>query len=189
MYLVDTNIWLERLLDQAGSEEVGQFLQRVSNDRLYLSDFTLHSIGIILLKLDEAATFARFVQDVLIDGVVRLVALQPEDMTNVTDAAERNLARAALGLEGDRPRLHFLGLAQRSARLAAESTAGYPSQRKPMVVGAFPSWTNVRAVYRAVGDGMADQTRSIQRGLMIRASRAARQYRFFRGGLTGSRRH
>jgi len=89
VYLVDTNIWLERLLDQAGSEEVGQFLQRVSNDRLYLSDFTLHSIGIILLKLDEAATFARFVQDVLIDGVVRLVALQPEDMTNVTDAAEK----------------------------------------------------------------------------------------------------
>ena len=64
-----------------------------------------------------------------------------------------------------------------------------PSQRKLMVVGAFPSWTNVRAAYRAVGDGMADQTRSIQRGLMIRASRAARQYCFFRGGLTGSRRH
>jgi len=39
-----------------------------------------------------------------------------------------------------------------------------------MVVGALPSWTNVRAAYRAVGDGMADQTRSIQRGLMIRAS-------------------
>ena len=58
VYLVDTNIWLERLLDQAGSEEVGQSLQRVWNDRLYLSDFTLHSIGIILLKLDEAATFA-----------------------------------------------------------------------------------------------------------------------------------
>jgi len=73
VYLVDTNIWLERLLDQAGSEEVGEFLQRVTNDRLYLSDFTLHSIGIILLKLDEATTFARFVQDVLIDGVVRLV--------------------------------------------------------------------------------------------------------------------
>jgi hypothetical protein len=25
MYLVDTNIWLERLLDQERSEEVGQF--------------------------------------------------------------------------------------------------------------------------------------------------------------------
>ena len=89
MYLVDTNIWLERLLDQDRSEEVGDFLQRVSNDRLFLTDFTLHSIGIILVKLGEAQTFSRFVQDVLIDGVVRLVALQPEDLTNVTDAAEK----------------------------------------------------------------------------------------------------
>jgi hypothetical protein len=29
MYLLDTNVWLERLLDQAESEEVGQFLATV----------------------------------------------------------------------------------------------------------------------------------------------------------------
>lgn len=87
MYLVDTNIWLERLLDQARSEEVGNFLQRVPGDRLYLTDFTLHSIGIVLLKLGEPATFSGFVQDVLIDGAVRLVGLQPEDMTGLTEAA------------------------------------------------------------------------------------------------------
>ena len=87
MYLVDTNIWLERLLDQDRSEEVGDFLQRVPNDRLYLTDFTLHSIGIILLKLGEAEAFSRFVQDVLIDGAVRLVGLQPDDMMGLVDAA------------------------------------------------------------------------------------------------------
>ena len=86
MYLVDTNIWLERLLDQDRSE-VGDFLQRVSNDRIYLTDFTLHSIGVILLKLEEAETFSLFVQDVLIDGGVRLVGLQPDDMTSIVDAA------------------------------------------------------------------------------------------------------
>ena len=69
MYLVDTNIWLERLLDQDRSEEVGDFLQRISNDRLYLTDFTLHSIGIILLKLGEARRSPVFVRDALIDGV------------------------------------------------------------------------------------------------------------------------
>jgi len=42
VYLVDTNIWLERLLDQDRSEEVGDFLGRVSSDRIYLTDFTLH---------------------------------------------------------------------------------------------------------------------------------------------------
>src|SRR5215470_9320518 len=89
MYLVDTNIWLERLLDQDRSEEVGEFLQRVANDQLYLTDFTLHSIGIILLKLNEAETFSRFVQDVLINGGVRLVGLQPDDMTSIIEAAGR----------------------------------------------------------------------------------------------------
>jgi len=87
VYLVDTNIWLERLLDQDRSEEVGDFLRRVSNDRLYLTDFTLHSIGIILLKLEEAETFSRFVQDVLVEGSVRLVGLQPDDVTSIVDAA------------------------------------------------------------------------------------------------------
>ena len=29
MYLVDTNVWLERLLDQERSSEVGQFLASV----------------------------------------------------------------------------------------------------------------------------------------------------------------
>jgi predicted nucleic acid-binding protein len=87
VYLVDTNIWLERLLDQDRSAEVGDFLQRIPNDRLYLTDFTLHSIGIILVKLGEAQTFSRFVQDVLIDGAVRLVGLEPDDMASIVDAA------------------------------------------------------------------------------------------------------
>ena len=87
MYLVDTNIWLERLLDQDRSEEVRDFLQRVSSDRLYLTDFTLHSIGIVLLKLQEGETLSRFVQDVLIEGGVRLVGLQPDDVTSIVDAA------------------------------------------------------------------------------------------------------
>ena len=30
MYLVDTNVWLERLLNQARSDDVGKFLNEVS---------------------------------------------------------------------------------------------------------------------------------------------------------------
>ena len=89
MYLVDTNIWLERLLDQDRSKEVGDFLQRVSSGRLFVTDFTLHSIGIILLKLDEPITFLRFLQDVLVDGGVRLIGLHLEDMTSLTNAAAK----------------------------------------------------------------------------------------------------
>lgn len=34
MYLVDTNIWLERLLGQANSDEVGAFLDHVPSNEL-----------------------------------------------------------------------------------------------------------------------------------------------------------
>ncbi len=63
MYLLDTNIWLERMLDQARSEEVGQLLDQVPSDQLFMTDFSLHSIGVILHRLRRQEEFLRFVQD------------------------------------------------------------------------------------------------------------------------------
>ena len=37
MYLVDTNIWLERLLEQAKSEEVGQFLDQTPTNQSFIT--------------------------------------------------------------------------------------------------------------------------------------------------------
>jgi hypothetical protein len=37
VYLVDTNVWLERLLDQERSEEVGQFLDRTPTELINLT--------------------------------------------------------------------------------------------------------------------------------------------------------
>ena len=41
MWLIDTNIWLERLLDQQKSGEVALFLERIPSDRLWITDFFL----------------------------------------------------------------------------------------------------------------------------------------------------
>ena len=41
MYLVDTNVWLERLLDQKKSEEVGQLLLQLSSDKLLITPILL----------------------------------------------------------------------------------------------------------------------------------------------------
>lgn len=48
MYLLDSNIWLERLLDQQQSEVVGQLLNQLSSEETFISDFTLHSIALAL---------------------------------------------------------------------------------------------------------------------------------------------
>jgi len=89
MYLVDTNVWLERLLDQAKSEEVGQFLDYFPADRLAITDFAFHSIGVALSRLKQKGILLRFVQDVFVDGGVDLVRLGPEDTQRLLGAMEQ----------------------------------------------------------------------------------------------------
>ncbi len=89
MYLVDTNVWLERLLDQAKSEEVGQFLDYFPSDRLAVTDFAFHSIGVALSRLKQKEILLRFVQDVFVDGGVDLVRLGPEDTQQLLGVMER----------------------------------------------------------------------------------------------------
>jgi hypothetical protein len=88
MYLVDTNIWLERLLDQDRSDEVRQFLDRLPTDQLLITDFSFHSIGVIFHRLQRAPDFLTFVQDVLIDGAVVVATLQPIHMQRVADVMD-----------------------------------------------------------------------------------------------------
>lgn len=57
MFLIDTNVWLELLLEQTQAEEVRQFFQRVEASLLAISEFSLYSIGIILTRLKKDEVF------------------------------------------------------------------------------------------------------------------------------------
>lgn len=64
MLLVDTNIFLEILLNQSKKEDCKDFL--ASNEgNLFITDFSLHSIGVILFKNNKEKVFSRFIEDVL----------------------------------------------------------------------------------------------------------------------------
>lgn len=89
MYLVDTNVWLERLLDQANSEEVGRFLDDVPSDELFITDFAFHSIAVALCRLGQVQGLSRFVQDAFTDGAVSLVHLGPEEIHIITAIMEK----------------------------------------------------------------------------------------------------
>ncbi len=82
-------MWLERILDQAKSEEVGEFLDRTPAERLFITDFAFHSIGVILAKLNRRGAFLTFVKDVFLDGNVTLVRLGPDEMSAVVRVIEQ----------------------------------------------------------------------------------------------------
>ncbi len=77
MYLVDTHIWLERLLEQERSEGVGEFLSAVHSDQMGITDFSLHSIGVITTRLKRPDIFTVFVNDTCIEGAVNIISLVP----------------------------------------------------------------------------------------------------------------
>ena len=83
MYLIDTNIWLELLLEQAQAEAVRQFFQRVETPLLVISEFSLYSIGIILTRLKKDEVFEDFLSDTIEDSGVVRARLDTEDLKRV----------------------------------------------------------------------------------------------------------
>jgi predicted nucleic acid-binding protein len=63
-FLVDTNIFLEILLNQPGRLKCEQFL-REHTGALAIADFSLHSIGVIILRRQQAQLFSDFLMDSL----------------------------------------------------------------------------------------------------------------------------
>ena len=89
MYLADTNIFLEALLEQERTEEVRSFFQSIGLDEIFMTDLSLHSIGIILFRLKKFALFTLFLEDIVVDGV-GLLSLNPEDLqtSEVSETSE-----------------------------------------------------------------------------------------------------
>jgi predicted nucleic acid-binding protein len=51
-----------------------------------ITDFSFHSIGVLLTRRNQSEILLPFVQDVFIDGAVRLVHLEPQDTPNIVAA-------------------------------------------------------------------------------------------------------
>ncbi len=82
MYLVDTNIFLEILLEQARKITCKNFLS-THTGHLHISDFSLHSIGVILFRNGKEDVFKKFIQDALPN--TEIVTLTKDSYPNLTE--------------------------------------------------------------------------------------------------------
>ena len=84
-YLVDTNIWLERLLGQERSDDVKSLLDKIPASNLYISDFSLHSIGLILNRFKKGKDFSKFINDLFVYNQVKLITLSPIELKEIVE--------------------------------------------------------------------------------------------------------
>ena len=83
MFLLDTNVWLELLLDQDKAAEVRSLLEAEETWRLALTDFSLHSLGVILTRLNKDDLFLDFLSDTLEDSALRVIRLDTAGLKEV----------------------------------------------------------------------------------------------------------
>jgi len=83
MFLLDTNIWLELLLDQDRAGEVRRLLEAEEGRQFALTDFSLYSLGIILTRLKKDSVFSDFVSDALEESGIGLIRLDTEALKQI----------------------------------------------------------------------------------------------------------
>jgi predicted nucleic acid-binding protein len=89
MFLLDTNIWLEALLDQDKAAEVRLLLKAKDAGRFALTEFSLYSLGVILTRLKKDAAFLDFLSDTLEDSAVRVIRLDTADLKGVPSVCRK----------------------------------------------------------------------------------------------------
>ena len=85
--LLDTNIFLEVLLAQERAAEAAALLHNERGHALFVSDFSLHSIGVILYRTKQHAAYSQFLEDMERIGTA-VMALSFEDMPAVMRSAQ-----------------------------------------------------------------------------------------------------
>ncbi len=85
--LIDTNIFLEILLGQAKSREARSLLNKTEEHHFNISDFTFHSIGIVLFNHGRHNAFQQFASDIISNMGIEVRSLTSSETDLIVDAS------------------------------------------------------------------------------------------------------
>ena len=87
MYLIDTNIFLEILLNQKKKDKCKKFLLK-NQSELNISDFSLYSIGIVLFREKLFDDYENFLQDIL-QNEFFLMSIPVEQHSEIMESSKK----------------------------------------------------------------------------------------------------
>ena len=89
MFLLDTNIFLEWMLNRERADDVQALLERVDPSELAISDFSLFSIGIIYARHGRFREYLTFLDRDILEKGIRVMPLPLESHGIMVEAAEK----------------------------------------------------------------------------------------------------
>ncbi|UJS17884.1 MAG: PIN domain-containing protein [Candidatus Jettenia sp.] len=85
---IDTNIFLEVILEQEKSVEAKALLSKTEIYEFFMSDFSLHSLGIILFYRQQYNIFHKFINDMISNAGVIIISLSVNDMEAIIKVSQ-----------------------------------------------------------------------------------------------------
>ena len=87
--LLDTNIFLEVILDQERANEARTLLSEIEGHEFFISDYSLHSIGLLLFRRGKHEVFRQCLRDMILGVGVAVIALSAQEMESLIEAAQK----------------------------------------------------------------------------------------------------
>src|SRR4030042_2714456 len=88
-FLIDTNIFLEVILAQSKATDAQELLSKTEEYEFFMSDYSLHSIGLLFFRRKQYGIFQQFLTDMIYIAGIKMVSLLPKDMGDVINAAQK----------------------------------------------------------------------------------------------------
>ncbi len=89
MFLLDTNIFLEWMLNRENAGHVQELLERADPSALAISDFSLFSIGIIHVKYGRYREYLTFLNQDIVKKGIQVMTLPLASHGILVEAAEK----------------------------------------------------------------------------------------------------
>ena len=80
---------VEVLLEQGNEIIARDFIQNNLQNNLYISDFTLHSIGVVLLRFKRLEDYSKFIDDVIEECEVQILSLGNNDLKGLASIQKK----------------------------------------------------------------------------------------------------
>lgn len=90
-YLIDTNVWLELLLNNANANDVRLFFTGIAANQLYISQISLNAIHLYFYRQKKSTAFTVFINDLFIKNNVNCLSLayfDYEELAELTDEVD-----------------------------------------------------------------------------------------------------
>src|SRR5712692_5695096 len=87
--LIDTNAFLEIIVEQENAGQAKDLLQRTREHELFITDYSLHSIGLLLFRRKRHGVFKSFLRDLAIRAGMTVISISLDRMEAVIDVAQK----------------------------------------------------------------------------------------------------